>query len=539
MKIKYRISYVLIFIHLVMVWGCTDDLDDIETNNINSENVFDDPNAYLQFLAKLYAGLDQTGQQAPLGQPDLVGFSEGSSSYIRLWWALNEFSADELKWRYNDPGVRDLTFHNWTADNDFFSVIYSRLFFQISQANEFLRQTSQAALDGRTVSDALREEIEGYRAEARFLRALAYFHTLDFFGGNVPFVTEEDAPGAFLPGQTSGSALFDFIETELLEIENSITPARQNGYGRADRGAVWALLANLYLNAEIFSGQSRYDDCIKYCQLITEAGYSLEPDYADNFRADNNLSSEIIFPVTFDGINSRSFGVMYSLINGVLDSNIIQQEPEAFGANTGGFAALTCKESFVSLFEFENDDPFQDSPDVRASYLFKTNHSVDLPSAPIGSSFQEGFGYTKFRNITSTGEPGQSNDFPDVDFPLFRLADIYLIYAEAFLRGGAGEETTALNLVNQVRERAYGNTSGNVSGLTLDFIIDERGRELGWEGKRRTDLIRFGRFAGNTYTWDWKGGVRDGATIDSHLTIFPIPSFDLAVNPNLEQNPGY
>ena len=539
MKRKYITSFALGLLLLITYSSCSDDLENIDTNNINSENVFNDSEAYLQFLAKLYAGLDQTGQQAPLGQPDLIGFTEGTTSYIRLWWNLNELPADELKWRYNDAGLRDIVFHSWTPENDFFSVTYSRLFFQITQANEFLRQTSESALGGRGVSEALRNEIEGYRAEARFLRALAYYHTLDLFGGNVPFVTEDDAPGAFLPEQTNGPELFDYIEAELLDIATSIAPPRQNGYGRADQGAVWTLLAKLYLNAQANIGQQRYSDCITYCTLLLDGGYTLEPEYENLFRADNNLSNEIIFPITFDGVESRSFGVMYSLINGVLDSNIIQSDPEAYGTNTGGFAALTCKETFVNLFEFENDDPFMDSPDIRASFLYKDGHSVDLPSQPIGSDFQEGFGYTKFRNITSNGVPGQSSDFPDVDFPLFRLADVYLMYAEAFLRGGGGSESQALSLVNAVRERAYGNTSGNISTLTLDFILDERGRELGWEGKRRTDLIRFGLFTGNTYSWDWKGGVQNGVSIDDHLALFPIPAFDISVNPNLEQNPGY
>ncbi|MDC6367313.1 MULTISPECIES: RagB/SusD family nutrient uptake outer membrane protein [Flavobacteriaceae] len=532
---------LLIFSVLIIVLSsCSDDLENIDTNNLNSENVFDNPETYLQFLAKLYAGLDQTGQEAPEGQPDLIGFTEGITSYIRLWWNLNELPADELKWRYNEPGIIDMVNHSWTQDNDYFSVMYSRIYFQIGQANEFLRQTAPNVLDERGITGELRGQIEGYRDEARFLRALAYYHTLDFFGGNVPFVTESDPPGAFLPQQTNGSVLFDFIESELQAIENTIAPPRQNGYGRADKGAVWTLLAKLYLNAEAFTGEARYADCLEYCNLIINDGtYALEPIYANVFRADNNRSDEIIFPVTFDGVQSQSFGVMYSLTNGVLDVNILESEPGAFGTNLNAFAALTCKESFVNLFEFENNDPFLDSPDVRASFLYKDGHSVDLPSEPIGSAFQEGFGYTKFRNVTSDGVPGEGGQFADVDFPLFRLADVYLMYAEAFLRGGGGSESQALDLVNAIRERAYGDATGNISTLTLEFIIDERARELGWEGKRRTDLIRFGRFTGNTYLWDWKGGVQNGVSIDGHLAIYPIPAFDISVNPNLEQNPGY
>lgn len=532
------IAVIGFFLSLAFL-GCSDDLDDIDTNNINSKNAFDSPEGYIQFLAKLYAGLNQTGQQAPIGQPDLIGFTEGTTSYVRLWWVLNEYTCDHLKWRYNDPGLPDIVYHSWGPENDFFSVFYSRAYFQIAQINEFLRQTSPESLDSRGVQAQLRGEIAHFRAEARFLRALTYYNLLELFGGNVPFVTESDEPGAFFPIQTSGPDLFDYIESELLSAEEDMVDARQNDYGRADKGALWTLLAKLYLNAQTFIGEIRYDDCVSTCNKIIGAGYTLEPNYEDNFRADNNLSNEIIFPVTFDGINTQSYGIMYSLINGVLDSNIIQSDPDAYGTNTGGFAAMSVRKEFVELFEFVNDDPFNDSPDVRASFLYKDGHSLDLPSRPIGSPFTEGFGYTKFRNVTSNGVPGKNSDFPDVDFPLYRLADIYLMYAEAVLRGGNGSESEALDLVNDIRERAYGDASGNISSLDLEFIIDERGRELGWEGQRRTDLVRFGLFTGGNYLWEWKGGVPDGTAISSHFNIFPLPFSDLSVNPNLTQNIGY
>jgi hypothetical protein len=153
----------------------------------------------------------------------------------------------------------------------------------------------------------------------------------------------------------------------------------------------------------------------------------------------------------------------------------------------------------------------------------------------------------KFRNLTRSGGPAPDADpagnFSDIDFPLFRLGEIYLIYAEAVLRGGSGgDATTALGYVNALRTRAYGgNTSGNISasGLTLPFILDERGRELYYECQRRTDLIRFGEFTTGTYLWAWKGGVLNGTSVGGQYNLFPIPSTDLSSNPNLVQNPGY
>src|SRR5690606_4104966 len=136
------------------------------------------------------------------------------------------------------------------------------------------------------------------------------------------------------------------------------------------------------------------------------------------------------------------------------------------------------------------------------------------------------------------GEPGSDpgKEFPDTDYPLFRLADVYLMYAEAVLRGGSGGNTaTALQYINELRTRAYGKASRNITaaGLTLDFILDERARELNWEACRRTDLIRFGKFTGSNYLWPWKGGVKDGRGVEDWRILYPLPASDVTANPNL------
>ena len=150
--------------------------------------------------------------------------------------------------------------------------------------------------------------------------------------------------------------------------------------------------------------------------------------------------------------------------------------------------------------------------------------------------------FIKYKNVTSTGTAGSDNsgNFVDADIPLYRLADIYLMYAEATLRGGAGGNLgTALGYVNALRQRAYGNTSGNVTSIDLNFILDERARELSWEFTRRTDLIRFGEFTTAAYLWPWKDGVQEGKAVESFRNLFPIPAKDIIANPNLVQNPGY
>ena len=133
--------------------------------------------------------------------------------------------------------------------------------------------------------------------------------------------------------------------------------------------------------------------------------------------------------------------------------------------------------------------------------------------------------------------------FADIDFPVFRLSEMYLIYAEATLRGASnGNTATALSYLNLIRARAYGTTAMGqltLGDLSLQFILDERGRELYWEGHRRTDLIRYGLLTTGTYLWPWKGGVASGTSVDSKYNLFPIPQSVLTSNPNLTQNPGF
>jgi hypothetical protein len=205
--------------------------------------------------------------------------------------------------------------------------------------------------------------------------------------------------------------------------------------------------------------------------------------------------------------------------------------PSDFGVG-GGWGGLRTTSALVNKFP--------GSGDQRAMFW---SDGQTLEINDIGQ-FVEGYAITKFSNLTSTGQaaPHAHPDFVDTDFPMFRLADAYLMYAEAVLRGGAGGDAAqALAYVNALIERAYGDTSNNISSgqLTLNFILDERARELYWEGHRRTDLIRYGRLTGGDYLWPWKGNVKEGTSTPSYRDLYPIPSNDLGANPNLVQNDGY
>lgn len=509
--------------------GCVNDLDTepIDDQIISSATVFDDEVAYKQFLAKLYGALTLTGQRGESGLPEISANDEGTTSFLRTFWSAQEITTDEAINGWGDPGMIEFHGHLWSDNNLYIKLLYQRLFINIAYCNEYIREVGTRVTD---LSGDLRADVEDYIIEARFLRALYYYYALDLYG-NVPFITEEDGIGAYLPEQIQRADLFDYLENELLEIVPDMKAPGTNEYARADQAAAWTLLAKMYLNAEVYLGEGndRFDDCITYSKMVMDAGYSLHDNYAELFMADNDrLRNEIIFPVAEDGNYTRNYGGTTFIVHAAVGGN-----PDPVGVS-GGWSGNRMTTAFVNTFE-----DVTGATDTRAIFTTEGQTGTEIEDPDM---FQQGYISHKFSNLKSDGTPGSNATFVDTDFPLFRLADVYLMYAEAVLRGGAGgDRATALNLINQLRERAYGDQSGNIqaSDLTLDFLLDERGRELYWEGHRRTDLIRFGVYTSAGYLWDWKGDVKNGRATSSHFQIFPIPSSDLSVNTNLEQNNGY
>lgn len=723
-----KIYVVLVFAGLFALTSCLNDLNTIPLDDevTSSATVYDNPDAYRQVLAKCYAGLATTGQEGPAGRPDVGGIDEGFSSYLRGYWNLQELSTEEAITGWGDDGLQDIHAQIWTSNNDFVKGFYYRVFYQIAIANELIRETTDAKLTERGVSDSEKPTIRMYQAEARFLRALSYWHALDMFG-TVPFVTENDGVGSFMPEPIEPAELFAYVESELLAIEPEMAEPMANEYARADKAAAWMLLSKLYLNAEIYTGSGRYTEAATYAKKVVDAGYELDPTYGNLFLADNHTAQGVIFAVAFDGVHTKTWGGTTFIIDGAIGGSMnpadygvqeswgghratsafVQKFPQYAEAKSlvlplksaadypvlhcpGAYQGWDAASNTTVVYSRNNNNQYEgylyfseatefkfdtygdwslnygdnnadgtletDGENIKISDpgMYKINVDLDAmtytvvltdwgiigdatadgwdsdQNMTIGAdgvwtidaklsagtfkfranddwainygdndadgklqqdganititeagkytislilmapdytygiqkassderamfytdgqsldielvgNFTDGYAVTKWRNVTSDGIPGSDPTHVDTDFPVFRLADAYLTYAEAALRGG-GDAGLALEYVNKVRTRAYTNESGNISSgeLTLDFILDERARELYWECSRRTDLVRYGLLTGDKYIWPWKGGVKEGIGTDSKYNRYPIPASDVIANPNLQPTPGY
>jgi hypothetical protein len=519
---------VAIFCSVFILVSCTKQLDLLPTNDITANLVYKDATGYKQAFAKMYASFALTGNNGPNGNGDIQGIDEGTSDFLRLYWKAQELSTDEAVVSWGDPGIQDFHNMNWSSSNPMLTGLYYRSYYQITLANDFIRQASDANLASRGITGADADNIKKYRTEARFLRAYQYSVLMDLFG-NIPFVTEADVLGASLPPQKTRTEMFSYIETELKAMEADLVDARKNEYGRADKAAAWALLARIYLNAQVYTGAAKNAEAITYSKKVIDAGYSLISDYTKLMRADNNVNtSEFILTINFDGLKTQNWGGTTFLTHASIGGSMAAAD---FGVDNGWSGIRTTKAL---------SDKFADitgATDKRAQF-YTAGQSAEINDL---TKFTDGYAITKFKNIKANGSAGSNLTWTDIDFPIFRLSEMYLIYAEAVLRGGGGDATTALGYINTIRQRAFGNTSGNItaSQLTTDFILDERSRELYWEGFRRTDLIRYNRFVESTYLWPWKGGVKGGTNVDAYRKLYPIPSADISSNTNLKQNTGY
>ena len=531
MKQKNLIIKWLPVLLVTVLAACNKDLDRSPLNSTTSAVQYSTPAGYKQALAKVYGSYSLISSNGT-GSSDVTisGVSDvGITDFVRAFWNMQELTTDEAVCAWNDGYLQNFHNLNWTSSNIYINSLYGRSLFQITVCNEFIRQSADDAFSSRGITGKDADDIRHYRAEARFLRAYQYWVLMDLFG-NPPFVTEADPIGKYIPKRTTRKDLFTYVESELKAIDGSLVAARQNEYGRADQAAAWALLARIYLNAEVYTGTARYADAITYSSKVTGAGFTLMPHYKNLFMADNNLNNpEVILPIAYDATNSQNYGGTTFLICSAHGTDVTDNK--TYGIPGGGWLGNRSTKNLPLVF-----GDYSGNADKRARF---GAGALEIASV---LNFNDGLGVTKFSNMNSDGTTPYSPNgvLVNTDFPLFRLAEMYLTYIEAVKRGGTGgSDATALQYFNRLRERGYENTSGNVTAYTLDDVLNERKRELYWEGFRRTDLIRYNYFTSATYLWPWKAGVANGTGADSHYNIFPIPSTEILSNTNLIQNPGY
>lgn len=526
--------------------ACIGDLDTLPLNpsDSTSETVYGaDESGYIAGLTKLYFNFVSNETT------DLQVSDPGASELVRAFWTVQEVTSDACKCAWeNDAWVRAMNTNTWSdADNDATYAVYVRTLQGIAYTNEYLRQTASDRLSDRGVSSELATKIQGFRAEARFLRAYFYWMALDVFG-DVPFTTENSPFGGGVnPKQASRKDVFDYCISELtaLAADDSPMPAARSNYPRADKGAVLGLLARMYLNAEVYTGTPMWQEAKDACEDIFTMGYSLCPEYADLFRGDNGENpealNEVLFGISYDAEQTQSYGGTSYLTLAAIAATDVSSTQMINGVNNGWGGIRVPYEYVEKYFNVRNADYSAGTYDVndkRGRMFYIKGRSESMDGALY--VFLNGWSCLKFNNIPhnmdqdSYLETAASKAYSDIDFPMIRLGEIYLIYAEACMN--LGQANTALPKVQELAARA-GVTAP--TSITQEWLIEERARELMWEGHRRTDLIRYGKFTSSSFLWTYKGGSFSGQGFDDHMKIFAIPASELASNPELHQNPGY
>lgn len=524
--------------------SCADELD--QSIKDPQTNTTLDPTG---LLAKIYGNLTLTGTTGGSGNADMSQFDEGNSSFYRRIFEANELCSDECIWTWQgDAGIPELTNISWNSSHGYNELTYYRIMYNITLCNFYLDQT-----EGDNDAQMLQN-----RAEVRFMRALYYYYFMDLYG-RAPF---KEHYSDELPTEISRSDLFNYIVAELKAINGEDAESKEVlldnansdlNYGRADKVAANLLLARIYLNAKVYTGTEHWAEAVDYAQKVIDSGYELctkekngYSAYQQLFMGDNGENAEarkeIIFPIRCDGASSRSYGGSVYTIGSTTGN----------GTPTQGLASSqwTCNRARIALIEkffpdttkviYTNDiaSLTKEAGDDRAIFFSGQNTGGKdrrWITTEEKTTFSSGLGIMKWTNDYCNGGTPSDVTFSDTDVPFFRLAEAYLTLAEANYRKG-GDNKTTLDAINTLRDRAHATRLESISERDL---IDEWCREFYFEGRRRSDLIRFGFFTSGSYLWDWKGGTFTGNGVSDIYNLYPIPANELNANANMHQNPGY
>lgn len=507
------------FVALMGVAGtsCTGDLD-LKPNDPNSKLELTTVAEWDGFLGRLYGNLYRD---------DVISTSDGGAgTFTRTHFNLQEVVSDEcfISEKWNDPGYQPLNFCTWSSDNEWIYAAFAREFFNAKMGAEFI---SQMQSSGAAFFDA--EEVKARCAEAHALRGLAYYFMIDLFGRG-PWIDENSVTGA-TPPTYDRKQLFEAITSELETYVPDLRPAAETAYGRVSREAGYMLLAKLYLNAEVYTGTPMWQECADACKKVVSTGIQLAPTYKYLFCASNDKyvgNGEIIWGIPQQQGRMETWGGTTYLTVGCY----VQSAPTEVLNRLNNFG-----EPWSGLRL--RPELSQALKDDKRRLIFEGQYQEAIPNLATYDETSCGYMLTKYSNATednydNIGGALETNNnqsqISNVDYPLFRLADTYLMLAECQLHG---VNCDGLNYFNMVRKRAGMPTVG---ALTADIVLKERQCELYMEGHRRSDLIRFGRYTGSTYNWSWKNAVYEGGAIPAYRALFPIPyQYTVTVG----QNEGY
>ena len=511
-----------------------------------------------QLFNKCYSVFATSGNDGGDGNVDVDGLDGGFQHKYRQMWNSNELTSDEAICGWGDEGIASYCHNTYDASHPMLRGYYYGLCIGITFCNQYI--------------DVFGDYDPTMTAEVRFLRAFQFYLLTDAFG-NIPFTTKISGEN---PEQYTRAQVYDFIESELKAIigETSSDQVLSNpspkkygepGYGRIDKAAAWMLLARLYLNAQVYTGTPQWAAARDYAKKVIDSSYKLHTvgydangidgvhrkwtAYQMLFMGDNATTDavyEAIFPVIQNGTRTTSWGGTEFLIASTVDADVHPNPYDPTEVNgvyqNSTWGGNRCRPDLIKKFFTDVEAPSGHAYDVAAAAgddraLFETEGRY--LNVEDESNFKYGYAVAKFNNFKCDGSKGSDATYPDSHLFYMRKAEAYLIYAEALTRlaGSGAAPAEAVAAINAIRGRAHAIQKASYS---LNDILDEWSREFYFEGRRRVDLIRFGKFGGNTdYKWQWKGGAYDGRDFEAYRNVFAIPTDDLIANPNLKQNEGY
>lgn len=501
---------VIVILAVAALSACTLLEENPRSSLSRDEAITSDKALYLNALGNLYRQIGSCTE------------GEGIAGTYRGIYDLNTFTTDEAiiptrggDW-YDGGLWQRLFLHTWETSEAPLKDAWNYLYKMVVLSNEAIVEL---------------KDYPEWQAEARALRAYFYYYILDLFG-NVPVLKE---PGVSIADvkQSPRAELYHFIVDELEAVADKLPAvmSQHSGeyYGRFTQPVAWFLLEKLYLNAPVYAAEEHWDKVLQMAQSLEGFGYSLSPFYTDNFLVHNESSDENIFVIPLDKH-------LYSAQNQYIFRSIHYDHASAIGFTSENGSSATPEVLDANAFGTDGEDPrfamnyWGGVPTDAAGREIAVEYKPRSIALDLTGSPDEKTAGARMRKYQTDYNAFKDGKLMDNDWVVFRYADALLMKAEALLR--TGKDGDALDLVNEVRSRAG---ASELETLTLDILLEERLREFAWEGLRRQDLVRFGRFGAAT-------ALRPqlpGEATSRYTDIFPIPADIRDLAPSLEQNPGY